>query len=126
MSGDAATTDLLVEQSETEFSSSGSWSKSNVDSQENTWKSSRLAPIAGMLLAIAATAPTAIYDIWLWDRRRRDASSVSLVFGNVIGRSISRTEALRIVRQIIERAEQERIQLAELEAVRGIQWEEDR
>ena len=44
----------------------------------------------------------------------------------MIGRPVSRAEALQIADQIIERAERERIQLAEGEAKRGIQWEGDK
>ena len=57
---------------------------------------------------------------------RRDDSSVSWGFKGVIGRPVSRAEALQIADQIIERAERERIQLAEGEAKRGIQWEGDK
>ena len=53
----------------------------------------------------------------------RDTSSVASILGGVIGRPITRKEALRIARQIIECAEQERIQLAEWEASRGMQWD---
>ena len=35
----------------------------------------------------------------------------------------SREEALRIARGVLERAERERIELAEQEAKRGLQWE---
>lgn len=42
----------------------------------------------------------------------------------VIGRPISRAEALEISREVLERAERERIEFAEWEAQRGIQWEE--
>ena len=124
MSDELATIDLQVELSETDISSSGVWSKSYVKRPEPTWNFYRLGQIAGMVLAIAASPPTATSDYWLWDRRRRDASSVALVFEGVIGRAISRAEALRIARQIIECAERERIQLAEWQAKRGIQWEE--
>ena len=41
----------------------------------------------------------------------------------VIGRFISRAEALRIAREILEQAERERLVIAEYEAARGIQWE---
>lgn len=41
----------------------------------------------------------------------------------VISRFISRAEALRIARKILEQAERERLIFAEYEAARGIQWE---
>jgi len=40
-----------------------------------------------------------------------------------VGRFISRTEALRIAREILEMAERERLVFAEYEAARGIQLE---
>ena len=43
-----------------------------------------------------------------------------------IGRPISRKEAMRIARQVLEKAERERIELAEREAERGLDWEGDR
>jgi len=42
----------------------------------------------------------------------------------VLGRSITRAEALRIAREILEQAERERLIFAEYEAARGIQWED--
>ena len=126
MSNDLTTIDFQVELSETDISSSGIWSKSYVKRPETSWNLYRLGQIAGIVLVTAASPATAAPDYWFWDRRRRDVSTISLAFDGVIGRPISRTEALRIARQIIECAEQERIQLAEWEAERGIQWEEDK
>ena len=126
MSNDLTTIDFQVELSETDISSSGIWSKSYVKRPETSWNLYRLGQIAGIVLVTAASPATAAPDYWFWDRRRRDVSTISLAFDGVIGRPISRTEALRIARQIIKCAEQERIQLAEWEAERGIQWEEDK
>ena len=124
MSNDLATIDLQVESPETDISSSGAWSKSYVKRPETSWDFYKLGQIAGIVLVTAASPATAAPDYWFWDRRRRDVSTITLVFDGVIGRPISRPEALQIARQIIESAEQERIQLAEWEAKRGIQWEE--
>ncbi len=126
MSNDLATIDLQVELSETDIASSDAWSKSHVKRPETRWNFYRLGQIAGIVLVTAASPATAAPDYWFWDRRRRDVSTISLAFDGVIGRPISRTEALQIARQIIENAEQERIQLAEWEAERGIQWDEDK
>lgn len=41
------------------------------------------------------------------------------------GRRVSRSEALRIVQAIGERAERERLEAAEQEAARGIHWEDE-
>jgi len=46
------------------------------------------------------------------------------MIAHMIGRPVTRAEALRIAREIIERAENERIQFAEGEGKRGIQWAE--
>lgn len=45
------------------------------------------------------------------------------IYQEILGRFISRIEALRIAREILEQAERERILIAEYEAARGIQWE---
>lgn len=124
MSNDLATMDIHVEVPEADATASGLWSKSYIKRPETIWKIGRLGQIAGMVLAIAASPATAIPDYWFWERRMRDTATVSRIFESVIGRPITRVDALRIARQIIERAEQERIQLAEWEATRGIQWEE--
>jgi hypothetical protein len=76
-----------------------------------------------MLLAIAAPPATSITDIWFFDKRRRDTCTALWSREGVIGWPISRTEAIRIAGQILERAERERVRLADLEAKRGIQWE---
>lgn len=124
MNNDLSTMDLQIGFSETDVSASGVWSKSYIKRSETIWdKISRLGHVAAMVLAIAAPPATAIQDYWFLERRRRDASTVTWVLESVIGRKISRAEALQIARQILVCAEQERLQLAEWEAKRGIQWE---
>ncbi|HLA81462.1 MAG TPA: hypothetical protein VJP78_07590 [Thermoleophilia bacterium] len=123
MSSNGATMDLQIGFPETDVSASGAWSESYVKRPESFRKIGRLARIAVMVLAIAASPATAVPDYWFLERRRRDASTVAWVFEGVVGRPISRAEALRIARQILECAERERIQLVEWEAKRGIQWE---
>ena len=44
---------------------------------------------------------------------------------NIFGRAISRSEALRISRQTMENAEKERLEYAEIEAKRGLQWSDE-
>ena len=41
------------------------------------------------------------------------------IYQEVLGRFISRAEALRIAREILDRAERERLDIAEYEAARG-------
>lgn len=124
MSSGSATMDLQIAAAETDVSASGLWSESYVKRPDAIWRIPRLALIAGVVLAIATSPATAIPDFWFWERRQRDVSTVAWVLEGVIGRPVSRAEALRISRHILERAERERMQLAEWEAKRGIQWEE--
>ncbi|WP_417911019.1 hypothetical protein [Candidatus Electronema sp. PJ] len=76
----------------------------------------------GIILAIAVSPSTATPDIWFFEKRRRDTATVALVFEGMIGRRISRAEALRIAEKILKEAERKRIEFAEWEASRGIQW----
>ncbi len=126
MSNELATVDLQTGLSETDASSLGIRSKS-VD--ESSLEGNRVTGLiwsnSGVVLAIAVPPATAVADYWFWERWKRVAATASWISEGVIGRSISRSEALRIAGQIIERAERERIQLAEWEAERGIQWEDD-
>jgi hypothetical protein len=64
-------------------------------------------------------------DFWLMERRRRDCVVTISIYKEIIGRPISRTEALRIASQILADAERERSKYAEFEAARGIQWEDE-
>ena len=76
------------------------------------------------LFAFWAISPvTSIADPWLYDKRRRDAVVTMSVYQEVIGRIVSRSEALRLAQQILINAERERLAVAEFEAARGIQWE---
>ncbi len=125
MNNDIATMDLKIGFSETDVSASGVWSESYVKRPSTIWnKIAQLGHVAGMVLAIAASPATAIQDYWFLERRRQDASTVTWVLESIIGRPISRAEALQIASQILVCAERERIQLAEWEAKRGIQWGE--
>jgi hypothetical protein len=80
---------------------------------------------AGIILAIAISPATATPDIWFPEKSRRDTSTVAVFFEGVIGRRISFAEARRIAQKILEQAERKRIEFAEWEASRGIQWEEE-
>ena len=122
MSSEPATIDLQTGLPEREVSASSVWSKTLVERTKIPWVI-RLGQAAGMLLAIAASPATAVSDFWFFDRRRHDTSTVTWIVEGMIGLPISRTEALRIASQILERAERERTELADWEANRGIQWE---
>ena len=124
MSNELATVDLQTGLSETNVSALGVLSSGDNEGRlKAIWNAGRIWASAG-ILTIAASSATAVSVDWSLERRRRVAFTVPWVSEGMIGRSISRSEALRISRQIIERAEWERIQLAEWEAERGIQWEE--
>lgn len=123
MSNDLATIDLQTGLLGTDVSASGAWSESFVRRPETPWVISRLVQVAGMMFAIAASPATAVPDYWFFERRRRDASTAVWIMEGVIGRPISRSEALQIAAQILEQAERERSEFAEWEAKRGIQWE---
>ena len=131
MSDALATVDLQTSFSETDVSSLGVLSRGDNESGFRAtwnaggffWNAGRVLASAG-ILAFAASSATAVSDVWSLERRRLIAFTVPWVSEGMIGRSISRSEALRIARQIIERAEQERIQFAEWEAERGIYWED--
>lgn len=86
------------------------------------WMAKAVGKVAGLAMFLAVSSVTAMPDPWLIERRRRDAVVTVSVYQEVLGRFISRAEALRIARQILEQAEQERLSIAEWEAARGIQW----
>ena len=124
MSNDLSTIDVQTRLEETDVSASGVWIACSEKRPNTPWMTGRLGQFAGIVLAIAASPATATNDYWFWERRQRDSSTVAWISESVIGRRISRREALRITRQILARAERERMELAEWEAERGILWEE--
>jgi hypothetical protein len=108
--------------SKSRATATGIWNESDTRRTVNLWGIPRIAKIAGFLLPFAISTITAMPDPWLIEKRRRDTVVTMSIFQEVIGYAISRSEALRIARHILEQAEQERLALAEFEAVRGIQW----
>lgn len=120
----ASTVDLFDEESILQAPTSGPWRESHERQSEKAFDLSHMAKIAGLALFLVVSPITAIPDPWLIEKKRRDAVITMSIYQEVIGRFISRSEALRIARQILVSAEQERLQLAEWEAKRGIQWEE--
>ena len=118
----ACTVDLLDREQMPQSLPTGFSRESHERFRERIFGLSRMAKIAGVALSLAASPLTAMPDPWLLERRRRDAAVTVSIYQEVIGRSISRSEALRIARQILERAERERLAIAESEAAQGIQW----
>jgi len=76
----------------------------------------------GYFSSLAISPITVMPDPWLQERVYRNAVVTVLIYKEVIGHFISRSEALRIARQILVHAEQERLAIAEFEATKGIQW----
>jgi hypothetical protein len=89
---------------------------------EKAFDLSRLVKIAGFAYSLAVSTVASMPDPWLLERMRRDAVVTVSIYHAVLGRFISRSNALRMSRQILEQAEQERLALAELEANRGAVW----
>lgn len=80
--------------------------------------------LAAFALSLAASPITAIVDPWLLEKRRRDSTVTVAMYHRAVGRPVSRFEALRIAREILDQAEEERLAIAGLEAARGIDWGE--
>jgi len=122
VSSDLATIDLQTGSTGTDMSASGAWSQSFVERPATPWVMKRLAQV-GVLLAIAASPVTAVPDYWFFEKRRRGTATATWILEDVIGRPISRLEALRIAAMTLEAAERERSEIAAWEASRGIHWE---
>jgi len=79
---------------------------------------------AGVAIALAISPVSCGIDPWFVDRRRQIATSVGSLFRPIVGRPITILEARRIALEVLARAEQDRVQFAEAEARRGIDWEQ--
>ena len=64
---------------------------------------------------------TAVADPWVVEPRRQ-SQPTAFVLVHTSRRRISRAEALRVAMEILRKAEQERLDLADWEAERGIDW----
>jgi len=117
-----STVDLLDKEPTLQAPTSGVWRESYERESAKAFDLSRLAKAVGFAFSLAISPVTAMPDPWLMDKRRRDAVVTVSIYQELIGRPISRSEALRIARQILEQAEQERLAIAEFEAARGIHW----
>ena len=69
---------------------------------------------------IPAVASSAVASSSAWD-----GLNMAKLRETAAGRPVSRGEAIRIALGILTRAERERLTLAENEARRGIQWEDE-
>jgi len=107
-----------------ETQATGSWQEWDGLLSGKTQSLARFAKNIGIATFFALSPVTAIHDPWLIEKKRRDAVVTMSVYQEIIGRFVSRSEALKLARQILINAERERLAVAEFEAVRGIQWEE--
>lgn len=115
------TVDLLGDNSIAQVPQGGFW----YETRQKPSALFRVARIFGLAFSFATSPLTAIADPWLIEKKRRDGVVTVSVYQEIVSRSISRSEALRLARQILEQAEGERIAVAESEAARGIQWGDD-
>lgn len=102
----------------------GFWNESQEKQFERPHAFLHLARVAGLTFFMTFSPLTAIRDPWLHDKSRRDSVVTVPVYQEIIGRFISRSEALRVANQILAQAEQERLAIAEFEAARGLHWED--
>jgi len=117
------TVDHLYKSQIPDAPSTGFWHESHAEQPTKFLGLPHIAKVVGLAFSLAVSPVTAITDPWLVERRRRDAVVTMSIYQEVLGRFISRAEALRIAREILEQAERERLVFAEYEAARGIQWE---
>lgn len=98
------------------------WRESHAQQPAKVIDLPHIAKVVGLVFSLTVSPVTAITDPWLVERRRRDAVVTMSIYQEILGRFVSRAEALRIAREILEQAEGERLLIAEYEAARGIQW----
>ena len=84
-----------------------------------------IMPITGIMLAISATPTTAVADYWTNEFIERNVITVPWITEKIVRTPISRVEAIRVARNIIERAEYERLTLVKLEAQSGLTYGEE-
>ena len=98
------------------------WDESDAKQSKNAFRLSRMTTVAALAFALSFAPSTVVADPWLMEKRQRDAVVTMSVYKEIIGRLITRSEALMIADQILEQAEKERLAIAEIEAANGIQW----
>ncbi len=119
---DSQTTDLRISQEFSDNSVSGFSIKRILNSMKNR----PFGQIKEAYLALHFhSSGTVMADAIFFDRTKLGASTVEFVQVRKIGRSISRSEALKIARSILEDAENRRIKASEWEASRYLQWENE-
>lgn len=124
MSNNLETVDVHFVPAKAEVSASGAWS-TTLETKFEPWTSPAIiGPAAAALLALAGSATAFEENLWLEEQSHSSATAANEL-ELIVGRAVSRAEALQITRRILERAEHERLVLAESEARRGIEWEDE-
>ena len=89
--------------SSSSIDSATNWKRKSFESStNNAFDLKRLA--ATVAIAFFVSPMTVLRDPWLQERRQRSAVITSSIYQDIIGRLISRSEALRIARNILEKA----------------------
>jgi hypothetical protein len=85
----------------------------------------KIAYVMAVPFALATiSSATSIKEVpWVVEKVRRDSVMTVSTYQEIVRRHVSRAEALRISRQILENAEQERLELADREAGHEAVWE---
>ena len=83
-----------------------------------------LAPAVAAMIGSLSNATTDEAQLWAKEQNR-SAATFNNEIETATGRAVSRAEAIRIAHGILRKAERERLALAENEARRGIQWEDE-
>jgi hypothetical protein len=83
-----------------------------------------LARATGRRVNISMPSTSYAMDPWFEDRRRQTSLSLVSMTGVPVRRKLSLKEARRMALHILHQAEEERLQIADYEAERGMIWEE--
>lgn len=126
MKSSLETVELCTPTIDAEVSASDAWSATKETTSEPFFLPRFAGTAAAALFALGGTTATALEeDLWLAENSPSATTTTAAnKLQEMVGRPVSRAEALRTARAILERAEQERLALAENEARVGIQWED--
>ncbi len=122
MSNSNSTVDILDELQVTQSQETYPLAQPEVRQRSRGFEYLNHAKLAGLAFLLSISPITAMEDPWLTDRRHRGNIITVSIYQEMVGRRISRSEALAVARQILKQAEEERLFIAEREANQGIQW----
>lgn len=78
--------------------------------------------LAGAIASLMIPSTTVLNDSWMMEKISRDSVVTVSTSSTILRKSVSRKEALKLSRKILESAENERRIIAENEAISGYQW----